>query len=172
MRLLRRRSCSESRTFHCPLDGIENEELGFGTEVGGIAQAGRLQVCIATLGDGTRIAVIALAVGRFDDVAGDCQCRLFQERIDERRSRIGQQHHIRSLNALPSGDRGTVEIVTGFELFRAEGFGRHAHVLFLAARVGETEIDEFNVLFLDQLENFFCRHGFFPRSENCANLAN
>jgi len=68
-------------------------------------------------------------------------------------------------NALPSGDRGTVEKVTGFEFVRAEGFDWHADVLFLAAGVGKAEVDEFDVLILDCLEYFFCSHKFFPLYE-------
>jgi hypothetical protein len=57
--------------------------------------------------------------------------------------------------AAPSGDRGAIEKVTGLKFFRAEGFYWHADVLFLAARVGETKINEFDVLILDRLEYLF-----------------
>src|SRR5678815_323740 len=80
---------------------------------------------------------------------------MFQKWIDERGSRIRQQHHIGSLNALPTGDRGAIEKVTGFKLVRTEGFYWHADVLFLAARVRETKINELDVLVLDRLEYFF-----------------
>ena len=48
-----------SRTYRRTiLDTVENEELGFRTEVGGVAQAGRLQVGFGALGDGARVAVV------------------------------------------------------------------------------------------------------------------
>jgi hypothetical protein len=55
---------------HVPLDAVENEELGFRAEVGGVADAGGLQVGLGALGDGARVAIIGLAVGRLDHVAG------------------------------------------------------------------------------------------------------
>ena len=87
-----------------PLDGIEDEELGFRPEVSGIADAGAFQVSLGALGDGARVAVITLAVGRFDHVAGQHQGGFLEERVDERRFGVRQQDHVGSLDALPARD--------------------------------------------------------------------
>jgi hypothetical protein len=72
-----------ARHVDVPLDAVEDEELGFRAEVGGVADAGGLQVGLGALGDRTRVAVVALAVGRLDHVAGDDQRGLVEERVDE-----------------------------------------------------------------------------------------
>jgi hypothetical protein len=137
-------------TPHSMLSKMKNS--GSGTEVGGVADAGGLQVGLAALGDRTRVAVIALAVGRFDHVAGDDQRRLVEEGVDVGGGGVGHQQHVGGLDALPAGDRGAVERMAVFELVHAEGGDRHANVLFLAARIGEAEVHELDFLVLDQLE--------------------
>jgi hypothetical protein len=142
-----------ARHVDVPLDAVENEELGFRTEVGGVAQAGRLQVGLGALGDRTRVAVVTLAVGRLDHVAGDDHRGLVEERVDEGGFRVRHQQHVGRLDALPAGDRRTIERVAFRELVCVEGTDGHADVLFLATGVGETEINELDLLLLDHLQN-------------------
>jgi hypothetical protein len=143
---------------HAPLDAVENEELGFGTEVGRVADAGGLQVGLGALGDRTRVAVIALAVGRLDHVAGQDQGGFVEEGVDVGGGSVGHQLHVGGLDAFPAGDRGTVEGVAVFELVHAEGGNRHADVLFLAAGIGEAEVDELDFLLFHHLDNFLGGH--------------
>ena len=56
--------------------------------------------------------------------------------------------------------------MAGFEFLRSKRLDRDAHVLFLAARVGKAEIDEFNVLILDCLEYVFWGHSLFLALSN------
>ena len=142
-----------ARHVDVPLDGVEDEELGLGTEVGDVAEAGGLEVGLGALGERARVALVALAVGRLHDVAGDVDGRLVHEGIDDGRVRIRHQQHVGGLDALPSGDRRAVERVARLELVDAEVLRRHRDVLLLAARVGETEIDELDVLLLEHLED-------------------
>ena len=69
-----------------PLDRVEDEELGLGAEVGDVAEAAGLQVRLGALGERARVALVALAVGRLDDVAGDVERRLVDERVEDRAS--------------------------------------------------------------------------------------
>ncbi|MNX95858.1 hypothetical protein D3C86_1281530 [compost metagenome] len=142
-------------TLHVDVPGhaVENEEFRFRTEEGGVAQAGALQVGFGALRDGTRIAVVTLAVRRLDHVAGQHQRRFFVERVDVGRVRIRHQQHVRSFDTLPAGDRRTVEGVTAFELVFIEVRHGHGHVLLLAFGIGETEIDELDVVFLHELHH-------------------
>jgi len=136
-----------------PFDGVENEEFRFRPEVGGVADAGALEISLGALGDGARVAVVALAVGRFDDVAGQHQRGFVVERVDEGGFRVGEQNHVGGLNAFPARDRRAVEHVAVLENFFLEGDDGHADVLFLATGVGETVVDEANLVFLDQLRD-------------------
>jgi hypothetical protein len=113
---------------------------------------------LGALGDRARIAVVALAVGRLDHVARDNQGRFVHERIDVGGRGVRHQLHVGRLNALPASDGGAVEGVAILELFEAEGGNRHADVLFLAADIGEAEVDEFDHLFLDQLDYILWCH--------------
>src|SRR5262245_21380560 len=101
------------RTRHVcrPLHRVEYKELWFRAEERRISQSCGLEVRLATFCDRSGIPLITLHVGWFDHVARNRQRCYVQEGIDKGRSRIGQQEHVGSLNALPAGNRGTVEEV-------------------------------------------------------------
>jgi hypothetical protein len=136
-RLRREDLAVAARHVDRPLDGVEDEELGLGAEVGDVADAARLEIGLGALGERARIALVTLAVGRLDHVARDEQRRLVEERIEPRRRGIGHQQHVGRLNALPAGDRRAVERMAGLEFVAVESLGRHRDVLLLTARVGE-----------------------------------
>ena len=142
-----------ARHVDFPLDAVEDEEFGFRTEVGGVADAAALEVGLGALGDRARVAVVALAVGRLDDVTGQDQGGLVHERVDVGRVGVRHQQHVGGLDALPTGDRRTVECMPLGELVLGEGRDRHADVLLLAAGVGETEVDEADFVLLDQVHD-------------------
>ena len=140
----------EERARHVvgPTHAVKNEELGFRTEEGCIAQAGRLQVGFAALGDGAGVAVVGLAVGRVQHVAAHEQRSLFVEGVDVRGVRIGHEQHVRSFNALPASDGRTIKGVAGAEFVFIKVRNRHGHVLLFAAGVREAEVNKFDfVLF-------------------------
>jgi hypothetical protein len=103
-----------------PGDGVEDEEFGFRAEVGGVAQAGGLQVGLGALGDGTRAAVVALAGVGLDDVAGQDEGGLIHEGVDVGGVRVRHQQHVGGLDALPAGDGGAVEGMAVLELVIVE----------------------------------------------------
>ncbi len=142
-----------TRHVDAPFDGVEDEEFGFRTEVGGVANAGGLQVGFGALGDRARIAVVAAAVGGIDDVTGKNDGGFVEEGIDIGGSGVRHQLHVGSLNALPASDGRAVESMAVLELVLVEGGNRHGDVLFLATGIGETKIDELGVVFLDHLHH-------------------
>ncbi len=147
-----------TRLVRAPLDRVENEEFRFRTEEGRVAEARALQVRFSALGQRARVAFIALAVSRFDDVAGQDEGRLFIERVDEGGVRVRDQQHVRCFDALPAGNRRTVKRMAAFELVFIECRHRHRNVLLFAARVGETEVDKLDVFVFDELNDV--GHGF------------
>ncbi len=112
----------------------------------------RLEIRLGALGERARVAVVALAVGRLDHVAGDVERRLVGERIDARGIRIGHEQHVRGLDALPAGDRRSVERMAVVELVLRELLRRDLNVLFLAARVSKAKVDELDLLVLERLQ--------------------
>jgi hypothetical protein len=86
-------------------------------------------------------------------VAGQDQRRLFEERVDVGGVRVRHQQHVGGFDALPAGDRRTVEGVARGELVFVEMGDGHGHVLFLAAGVGEAEVDELDFVLLHHLHH-------------------
>jgi hypothetical protein len=144
---------------------VEDEELGLGSEVGGIADTAGLEIGFGALGNRPRVAVVAAAVGRIDHVAGDDDRRLIEEGVDVGGTRIGHQLHVRRLNPFPAGDRRTIEGVAVLELVFVERADRHGHVLLLATGVGEAEVHELRLVFLDHIDNVL-------RACHCKSLLN
>jgi hypothetical protein len=132
---------------------VEDEEFVFGAPQRGIGDAGRLQVGLGALRERARVALIALHRRRLDDVATQVQRRLLEERIDDGGARIRHEDHVGLLDALPAGDRRAVEALAVLEEGVVDHAGRHGHMLFLALRVGEAEVNVLDALFLDQLED-------------------
>ena len=60
-------------------DVVEDEELGFGAEIGGVGEAGVLEIQLGLLGDPAGIAIVVLAGDGIDDVADHHQGSGFVE---------------------------------------------------------------------------------------------
>ena len=58
-----------ARHVDVPAHLVEDEELGLGAEVGGVADAAALQVGLGALGERARVALVGLAVARLEHVA-------------------------------------------------------------------------------------------------------
>ena len=144
-----------ARHVGVPGHAVEHEEFGFRTEVGGVAQARGLQVGFGALGQRARIAVIALQVRRFDHVAGQDQRRLFAERIHVGGGQVGDEQHVRGFDALPAGDRRTVEGLPAFQLVFIDRARGHGHVVLAAHGVGKAEVDEFDFVVGDLFQDVF-----------------
>ena len=136
-----------------PAHAVEDEEFWLGTEVGGVAQAGGLQVGFSALGDGAWVTVIGLAVGWLDHVAGQDQRRFFEERIDVGRARVGDQLHVGGFDALPTGNRRAVKGVARSELVFVEVRDGHRGVLLFATGIGKTEVNELDFVLLHHLHH-------------------
>jgi hypothetical protein len=136
-----------------PADAVEDEEFWFRTKVGGIAQTGGFEIGFSAFCNRTRVAIIALAIGWFDDVALHEQRGFFHERIDIRGVRIRHQQHIRRFDTFPAGDRRTVERMTGFKLVHVEMRNRHGDVLFFASCVSKAKINEFDFVVFHHLQD-------------------
>ena len=134
-------------------DIVEDEELGFRTEIGGVANARGIDIGLGGLGDGARAARIVLARQRLDHVTDQDQRGLGEEGIDHRRVQVRLQHHVGLVDGLPAGDRGTVEHGAFVQEVLVDHHQVEGDVLPLALGVGEADVDILDVLVLDQLEN-------------------
>ena len=140
---------------------VKNEEFRLRTEVGGVADAGRFQIGFGAACDRTRVAVIALTVGRIDNVAGKDNGGIVVERIDEGCRCIGTQLHIGSLNAFPAADGRTVKRLTVFKPFFGiveDDAGGYGKVVLLAFGIGKAQIYEAGFAFFNQFYSVFDGH--------------
>ena len=131
---------------------------GSGTEVGGIGDTGGGEVGLGALGHRARVTLVTFHGGRLEDVAAQVDGCIVGEGIEHGGAGVGHQDHVGLVDAFPAGDRRTVEHLAVFEQVFFNGRGRHGDVLLFAAGISETEIDPFDVVFLDHVQDFFCAH--------------
>jgi len=136
-------------------DVVEDEELGFRSPVGLIADAGGLKIRLGLLRRPARVALIGLAGVGLDHIAMQAERLFGVERIDIGRRQVGVQFHVRLVDRLPSGDRRPVEHEAFGEKVLVYLVFQYGDVLELAARVGETDVDIRDFLVADRLENAF-----------------
>ena len=137
-------------------DVLENEELGFRPDIDRIGDAGFLQVFLGRFGDGTRIAVIGFASGRFDDVAEHFHGRLGREGVHAPFGDVRLQDHVGFIDAFPAGDRGTVEIDAVFNHVLVDRIDVLVGMLPLSAQVAELESDILDFVFLKGFHEVAC----------------
>ena len=132
---------------------VKNEEFRFGTEESFVTDARALEVVFGTAGKRAGIARIALAGIRLKNVASQNESVLFTERIHASRFGIGHQNHVARFNAFPPGHRRAVKGLPVFESVFGKLMGRHGHVLFFAAGVGQTIVNELDIVIFNHLQN-------------------
>ena len=144
---------------------VEYEKFGFRAEKCRIADAGRFQIGFGAFGDGARVAVVTLAIGRVNHIASQHKRGIVIKRVDKCGGRVWPQLHIRCLNAFPAANGGTVKSLSVFKPF----FGVFQHdtrwngeVMLLAFGVGETQIDKTDIVVFNHLYNVFDGHGSAP----------
>ncbi len=135
---------------------VEHEELGLRSEHRRIADAGLLKIGLGLAGDRARVALVRFVGQGLKHVAEHGKRALREERVDHGRGGIGHQLHVRLVDHLPAGDRGAIEHDAVGERLLVHEFRVHRHVLHLAARVGEAQVDELDVFVLDCLGHTLC----------------
>ena len=135
------------------LHRVEDVELGFRPEVGGVRNAGADQVVLGLAGDVARVARVQLEGERV--VHGEVHVQRFggTERVDGRGFRIGKQQHVGLVDRLESANRGAVEGQAFLEHVLVEDVNRNCEVLHGAWQVTEADVDILDVLVLDEFED-------------------
>ena len=139
-------------------DVVEDEELGFGTEIGGIADAGRLEVCLGLAGDVARIAAVVFLGDRIEDIADEREGRDGGKRIHLGGGRIGNDDHVGGVDRLPAADGRTVKALTFFKDVFAEFAHGDGKMLPDTDKVHELEIDHQCAVFLGKFYYLFRCH--------------
>ena len=82
------------------------------------------------------------------------------------RGRVRHQDHVGLIDALPAGDRRTVEHLAVLKEILVNDMSGYRYVLLLADRIGETKIDKFDLFFFDKAEYLIGLHESFLRYTN------
>ena len=145
---------------------VEDEELGFRSEGGGIGDAGGLQVSLGLAGDLTRVAGVRLIGQRVDDGEGHVEGLVLAERVDECGGNIRHQLHVGLVDGLEAFHGGTIEWHAVGEGILQELACWHSEVLLNADQIGEANGDVFNAFLIDKglsiSFGFECSHGTAP----------
>ena len=136
---------------------VEDEELGFRPEVGGVRHPRRHQVVLGLLGDVPGVAGVGLAGDRVAHEAVQVEGLVLAEGVDHRGVRIGDQEHVGLLDLLEAPDRRAVESRTLLEAVQGQLVRRHRVVLHQAGQVREAKIDDLDALGLNQAQDLFRR---------------
>ncbi|CCJ90552.1 Glutamine synthetase (glnA) gene and ORF1 [Cronobacter turicensis 564] len=139
-------------------DVVKQEELRFRPEQNGVRDAGRAQVLFRALGDGTRVAIVALHGARLEDIATNNQGRFFVERVNDSGGGVRHQHHVRLIDAFPATDGGTIEHFTFFEEVGVHLVGWDGDVLFFTFSISEAQIHKLHFMFIQHRQNVFSGH--------------
>ena len=82
-------------------DVVEDEELGFRAEIGGVRDAGILQILFRFQRHPSRIALVSLPRDRIDYIAGHHERSMLKKRIDESGRRVRDEEHITFVDGGP-----------------------------------------------------------------------
>src|SRR5919202_6829903 len=102
------------------LDGIEDEKLCLGAEVGRVGNPSELQVALGARGDRARIKRVALFGDRVHGVGDETERRLLTERLHPEARRVRDEQHVGLVNRGPPAYAGAVEAEAVFEGVFAE----------------------------------------------------
>ena len=132
---------------------VEDVELGLGAEVGGVGDAGRLEVGLGLGRDVARVAAVGLAGERVDDREVHDERLLGPERVEVGARRVGDELHVGLVDRLEAADRRAVEHLAVGEEVDVDRLRGHVEVLHDAGQVAEPDVDELDVLVLDVRED-------------------
>src|SRR5262249_12710499 len=136
---------------------VEDEELGLGTEVGDVANAGRVEIGLGLARDVARVARVVLLRDRVDDVADEAEGGNRREGVHHGGRGIGHDEHVRRVDRLPAADRRAVEAVPLLEKLLAQFAGRDREVLPEAEQVEEFQVHRLDLAILRERQHVLCR---------------
>jgi hypothetical protein len=139
-------------------DVVENKELQFGADVGGVGDPGRLHVVDRLASDIARIASVILLGERILDIANHRQCDFAAKWIEKRGLRHWQHQHVRLIDRFPTMDAGTVEPAAVFEVEFLEAFGGDGEMFPEARKIHEAQIHGLHIFFANESQDFFRSH--------------
>ena len=144
-------------------DVVENEELGFRAEIGGVGNAAVLQVKLGLLANPARVALVALLGDRVLGVPDHHQGGGLGERIHDRGFRIGNQEHVALVDRRPTADARSIHAEALFEAAFVNLAHRVRNVMLQTRNVGEPQVELLGIVLLGKFQHFFRIHLYLLR---------
>ena len=95
---------ADMMAIHVNAHIIENEKLGFGAEIGGITEAGFLEVVFRRFCDGARVTVVRFFRCGIIDIAKNLDGLLRRKRVITDLMRVRHDDHVGLVNGLPAAN--------------------------------------------------------------------
>ena len=149
---------------------VEDVELGLGAEESGVRDPGGGQVVLRLAGHVARVARVGLAGERIVHEEVHVQRLGCAERVDACGLGVRQQHHVGLVDGLEPANRRAVERQAVLEDAVVERRRRDGEVLDHTGQVAEPNVDVFDLLVLDQLDDvvgcLICHLDGFPSASS------
>ena len=139
-----------------PAHVVEDEKFRFRAEIGGITDAGGGEISLGAFGKRAGIALIALAGGRFDNIAAEDHGGLFEKRVHDRGRGIGHEDHVGFVDTFPARDRRPIKHLTDLKNLGVYRTDRVGDMLFLTARIGKPQVNELDLLVFYHFHDVIC----------------
>ena len=143
-------------------DVVENEELGFRAEIGGVGNAAVLQVKLGLLANPARVALVALLGDRVLHVADHHERGGLGERIHDRRVGIRNQEHVALVDRRPTADARSIHAEALFEDAFVNLGHRVRNVMLQTRNVGEPQVELLGIVLRCKFQHFFRTHLLSP----------
>lgn len=135
-------------------NAVEEEELGFRSEVGGVGDAGRFHVFDGFLNDVAGVTRVGFAGERVQDVGENRQRGGVVNRVDDGGRDVGHEQHVRLVDGLETANGRAVEAnAVSEEVLGEGGFRRVSQVLQIAEKSDEFKVNELNARFLGHCDD-------------------
>jgi hypothetical protein len=139
-------------------DVVENEELGFGAEECGIADAGILHEELRFLSDPAGVALVVLPGDGILDVAEHDHGGGIHEWIHDGGGGVGDQEHVALVDGRPAADAGAIDAEAIFERILRELADRVGDVVLQAGNIGKPEVHHLGFILSGKLQHFLWAH--------------
>src|SRR5262245_50407518 len=110
-------------------DLIEDKEFGFGTEVTGVRNSGKLEIALCALSDRARVHLISFLCHRFNGIRKHAQSRFFKKGVNPETTGVWYEQHVRFIDRRPAAKAGGIEADARLERVFIELIDRHGNVM-------------------------------------------
>src|ERR1700674_1225767 len=145
-------------TFVLEAHVVEDEELGFRTEIDRIGDSRGLQIALSPMPNTAWIEPITFPADRIHDVGNEAQSLYLHERIDPVTVRIRHQEHVGFVDRRPAAQTRTVKAEALLKRLFRELFDRKRQVMPGSDQICETNIDVGRLFIGGKLQQIFDTH--------------